>query len=1163
MSVSFVIGRAGSGKTRRCLDAIIESLRKQPIGPPIFWLLPRQATFSMERELTCNSGLGGFLRARVLSFEQLGHEILRERGGGGIPEVTPLGRQMILGHLLRRNAASLKFFRNAARQPGLAAKLDATFGEFERCGKDAADLDLLMSELDAAGSAADPVALLDKVHDLHLIYNAYTHYLGQDRLDQHQRLLHVLRSIEDSTLFKDAAVYVDGFLEFSEYERRVLARLGKVCRSVEITLPMDPRSQVIRRPDLFPDDASLFHPVEMAYRRLRIVLRDENVPVDDPITLLNAIHRFNTPALQAIEKHAFGSAVTHVQRSSEGLELLEAPTRSAEVDAAARRIKQYLNAGLRLRDIAVLARDLSEYSDLITVSFAEHGIRYFIDRRRKTGHHPLLQLVRAILAIAQQDWPHEGLMTLLKTGLTGIDAEASDALENYVLAHRIRGEQWNAAEPWEFHVKELSGIREPAHAEGEESKEASGDVDAHRRAIVGAIAPFLERSRKSTTVRETVSALFEVIERFPVRATLGAWMETAQTQGDFEQMNEHSQVWADLIGLFDQMVDLLGDERVSLAGFQEILEAGLDQFDLGLTPPTVDEVLVGEVERTRTPDLKAVLVWGLNEGCFPRVTGENSVLSDSDRRELHRRNLEVSPASDRRLLNEALLGYLAFTSSSDSLYLSRSLTDAGAKPLGPSSFWRRIVKMFPSLRPTVLPSEQRDDASLIATPRQLVTSLMRWARRPEIEEHRPPAVEPWPALYQWLATEPRLDDAILRARSGAWRALSYDNTAALSTAITAELFASPLRAGVNQIETFAACPFKHFVSFGLGLSARDDDDAVSAMDLGHVYHHVLEKLVSDLLKQQKSWADLNNKQKQTLIRAAVDKVGHTLRGEIMLSTARNRYLLNRIEKTLGQVVATQKTAAGRGRFKPAFSNVRFGDGERLAEFIVPTPRRRELRLSGKIDRVDLNENGDDAAVIDYRLGKGLLSLAEVYHGLSLQLLTYLLVLEANGQTLAGRKLTPAAAFYVRMLRSLGNVKHPSEALSPDDPAFLLAVKPRGLIDEQFVRAMDTALETGLSDVVNAFVKKDGNFGAKGTSDLANADEVSALLAHVRKRLGELADGILDGEIGITPYMLGQATPCPNCDYRGICRFESRSGYHMLESMGRTEVLVQVVAGYKR
>ena len=81
MSVSFMIGRAGSGKTRRCLDAIVESLRKQPIGPPIFWLLPRQATFSMERELTCNSGLGGFLRARVLSFEQLGHEILRERGG--------------------------------------------------------------------------------------------------------------------------------------------------------------------------------------------------------------------------------------------------------------------------------------------------------------------------------------------------------------------------------------------------------------------------------------------------------------------------------------------------------------------------------------------------------------------------------------------------------------------------------------------------------------------------------------------------------------------------------------------------------------------------------------------------------------------------------------------------------------------------------------------------------------------------------------------------------------------------------------------------------------------------------------------------------------------------------------------------------------------------
>ena len=134
----------------------------------------------------------------------------------------------------------------------------------------------------------------------------------------------------------------------------------------------------------------------------------------------------------------------------------------AEVDAAARRIKQFLRDGYRLRDIALLVRDLSSYQDLITVSFREHGIRYFVDRRRETAHHPLLQFVRSVLILADQNWPHEWMMTLLKTELAGISPDDADALENYVLRHFIRGEQWESPEPWRFHAGGLLELRRGA-----------------------------------------------------------------------------------------------------------------------------------------------------------------------------------------------------------------------------------------------------------------------------------------------------------------------------------------------------------------------------------------------------------------------------------------------------------------------------------------------------------------------------------------------------------------------------------------------------------------------------------------------------------------------------------------------------------------------------
>src|SRR5580658_8090818 len=98
MSVKFVIGRAGSGKTRYCVEETVSACERDPMGEPIVWLAPRQGTFQVERELCCASRLGGYFRVRVMSLEELGRQVLGEIGGGAVPEVTELGRQMIVGN---------------------------------------------------------------------------------------------------------------------------------------------------------------------------------------------------------------------------------------------------------------------------------------------------------------------------------------------------------------------------------------------------------------------------------------------------------------------------------------------------------------------------------------------------------------------------------------------------------------------------------------------------------------------------------------------------------------------------------------------------------------------------------------------------------------------------------------------------------------------------------------------------------------------------------------------------------------------------------------------------------------------------------------------------------------------------------------------------------
>ena len=1152
MPVQFILGRAGSGKTTRCLDGIIDLCRADPLGSPAFLLVPRQATFQYERRLACGGELPGFCRARVVSFESLNELVMSACGNTAVPEVTAAGRQMVLGHLLRREQPRLTFFRSAARRSGLAAGLDAAFAEIERSGKTVEDLQQMLAEVDAAEEVDE--SMRAKVADLHLLYDAYETYLGQDRLDPHRRMSQLLETVESCSLLRGATFYVDGFYDFSAFEREVLARVAKAASILHLTLPMDPDAAVIDNPHLLPADLSVFHRTETSYRRLWLAFVKQGVRVDPP-TRLEKTHRFTNPSLGVLEKSLTQPRNPKYDSGGEGVSFVEAPDRRAEVDAAARQIRAWLDEGLRLRDIGVFVRSIEPYQAVIDASFAEHGIPFFIDRRRTAGHHPLVQFTRAAVAVALNDWPHDAAIGLLKGGLANVAPADADAAENYVLLHRIRNAGWRGR--WAFSGSAARGEREedrPAVAEN------VGRLEAIRAALVDGLKPLLDAlpagRGASVKVGDVAAALCQIYEHFRVRETLSGWIESAAEAGELQAAEEHEQVWAEVAKLLEQMVDLLGEERVSPRDFADVLEYGLEQFDLAIIPPTVDEVLVGAADRTRTPALRAAVVMGLTAGQFPLARFEESILSDPERKLFERHDLDLAPGSRRATMDEAFLGYQVLTRASERLLLTRATSDDEGRPQAASSLWTRVADLFPALNPTVVPRPSPEHLEAVGTPRQLVTTLMRWAR--DGGETGGAAA----ALYDRLARHPADGGPIDRMRGRAWPALSYDNDAALSPAVAADLFPRPLLTSVSRIETFAACPFKHFARYGLGLQPREDEEQVTPLDLGNAYHQVLERVVGRVVREKLDWAGGADLRADVSHFAA--EIGEQLRGEIMLSTGRNRYLLTRVERTLQEVIDGQREAHRRGGFRPKYTELAFGEeGRGLGPFSLETAKHREVRLRGKIDRVDVCDGASAAVVVDYKLAQsGGLKLDRVYHGLSLQLLTYLLVLQTNGTALPDQQteLKPAAAFYVRLLRQLKSVKNPADAVEIDDPLFRLKQKPLGVFDAQFARVLDAAQEPGSqSDVVNHYVKADGKIGTK--TDSLPTEAFTALVAWVGHKIGELADHLLDGKIGVAPYRIGTESPCPRCDFRAVCRFDPTADrYRRLASMDDAAVLVQITTG---
>lgn len=669
-------------------------------------------------------------------------------------------------------------------------------------------------------------------------------------------------------------------------------------------------------------------------------------------------------------------------------------------------------------------------------------------------------------------------------------------------------------------------------------------MDALRRDLAVGIVPLAAVfDGDPRPVRDHLAALWACLEHFDVRRRLEEMIDEATAAGRLEEAAEHAQAWDELMGLLGQAVELLGEEHLGGEEFVATLEYGLDLLDLAIVPPAADEVVIGDVERSRVLGCRAAVIMGMNEGTFPRSHTDATVLADEERRLLRRNNVDVDPEGRSRQLAERFLAYRALTTPSERLALTRSASGGEGRPATASPYWGHVQSLL-GLEPRKLRRESAEEPSCIGTPRQLAGVLMHWAR----DGGAPSGSAA--ALYQFLAEHDGLEGPLGLVRRLAWRALSYENRAALKPETARRLFKEELSTSVSRLEKFARCPFSHYASHVLKLRAREDTDEVSARDMGTMYHGVLERLVRHCISQELAFVDAGSITPEKIQEMTLE-IGAKLRGQIMLSNARNQYLLKRIQTVLQGVVASQQAVLRRGKLTPLRTELRFGEGEGagLPPLALKTPAGRSVRIYGQIDRVDYHQPSGYAAVIDYKHGGSELKLDEVSYGLSLQLLVYLLVLQRNGASLADPPPQPAAALYVKLLRGITSAKHPGEGSSPGEPAFDLRAKPRGVIDVDALPLIDADYcadpdRKGFSDAYSVAMSPDGTLHRNLGNDLVASGDLDALIAEVEKQVVRLADEVMAGVIDVRPYKLGTTTPCPWCEFRPVCRFDHSQGNYL-------------------
>ncbi|MFX3622452.1 MAG: helicase-exonuclease AddAB subunit AddB [Ectobacillus sp.] len=1164
MSLRFILGRTGSGKSERCLQEMREELRVNPNGDTIVYLVPEQMTFQAQQALVSDPAVRGSIRAQVFSFSRLAWKVLQETGGTSRLHIDGVGVHMLLRKVVEARKGELKVFQKASEQNGFFDQLAGMIAEFKRHNLTPSNVYTLWQELEVRSSDGKDMLLANKMYDLQLLYEDFERSLIGKYLDAEDYLKLLCEKLPRSRYMKGAAVYVDGFHSFLPQELEIIKQLLRHGAHVTVTLTLDQPAPAAK------SELDLFYTTSRTYEKLLRAAEELKIAVKPPVLLENQERFRFSPSLAHLEKYYEERPCRYFSEKPD-VTMYSAASRRAEVEGIAREIRQLAREeGYRYRDMAVLLRNASSYQDLIKTVFQDYEIPYFIDQKRPMLHHPLIELIRSALEVISGNWRYDAVFRCVKTELLYPPKankeqlrEEMDEFENYCLAYGIQGKKWTSRERWTYRrYRSLEGY---TSVQTDSEREMEETVNRLRMMIAEPLLQLQKRLKRAKTALKMCEAVYLFLEESKIPEKLEELRAEAEAKGELLFANDHDQVWQDVIGLLDTCVEMLGEEKFSLDMFIKIFTTGLESLQFANIPPSLDQVLIANVDRSRLSNIKAVFLIGANEGVIPAAISDEGVLSEGERETLLAAGIELAPTSRQKLLEEQFVMYQALTRASHKLYITCPLADEEGKTLLPSSLFKKLKEMFPFAEEIFLTNDVNDlpaekQLSYVTAPAvtlsYLTQQLQNWKRYGFEND-----LTFWWDVYNFYVTDLKWKHKSKRVLSS----LFYRNEARkLSRAVSRELYGDKIKGSVSRMELFKRCAYAHFAQYGLSLKERDIFK-LDAPDIGELFHAALKKIADRLMSEKKSWADLTAKECARLAEAAIEELAPLLQKEILLSSNRHHYLKRKLQQIIFRASLILSEHAKASGFVPIDLEVPFGMNGRGA---LP-PLKFELRngakmeVVGRIDRVDKaeSEQGIFLRIIDYKSSAKSLELSEVYYGLALQMLTYLDVVIENASKWVGngKKASPAGVLYFHIHNPMIDIKSrlSSEEIEQE---ILKKFKMKGLLlaDADVIQLMDNTLTTGLSNIIPAGLKKDG--GLHSNSVVASEQEFDVLKQYVRGTFEDIGTNITDGVIDIAPYKMKNKTACAFCQFKPVCQFDEsfeENSYRALKPLKRNEVLQKI------
>ena len=1112
MSLRIIYGRAGTGKSEYCYREIAEKIKSDN---QILIITPEQFSFTAEKKLMEAIDTNAVFNAEVVTLSRMAYRVINEIGGRTETNLSKCGKAMLIYSILNNNKKELKLIGKNDENVDM---LDTAITEFKKHG---ISIEQLKQEIDKQ----EDIYLKNKLTDLSLVYEEFENQLSGKYIDETDLLTILAENIENTDMFNNQYIYIDEFTGFTKQEYQIIEKLILVANQVTVTICID-ELNIPKNPN-----TDIFYSNENTVNKLFEIAQNCGTKVEE-IKLENK-YRFKSNELKHLEENLYENRPHKYTNSVENIKLFLAKNQYSEIEEVAKNIlKLVRDNGYRYKDISIITKNISNYSSLARAIFDKYDIPIFIDENRDLNQNIIIQYILSVLEIFTKNWSYESVFNYIKTGFSNIEEDEIFKLEKYCLKWGIKQNKWKK----EFTYGKYE----------EKDKTEIERLERIRKDIVNPLMKLKSDIDNDKTAEGISKSIYKFLVEENIAEKINKKIEELEKVGQVDLVKEYQSSLQTILDILDEIVLVFSDDKMTIDKYAQILKVGFKNSNLTKIPGTQDQVIMGDVDRSRSHKVKAIFIIGLNDGEFPSVHKDEGFLNDLDRETLKQDGIELAKGTIENLYEDNFNIYKAFSTAEEKLYLLYSSSDVQGKALRPSMLINKIKKIYPMLQEESDVIETKAEVlNKKTTYDELIIQLSKLKEQDEIDKV-------WYYVYDYYKKDTEWNTKLEQNLKG----LNYTNIPEkIEQTNIDKLYGNTLVTSISKLERYRSCPFSYYLQYGLKIKP-EEELKIQTLNTGTFIHEIIDEFFGTVREAGIKLAEITDEQLAEIINKIIDEKLKQSQNYIFTSTAKYRALVVRLKKIIQKALKYIIGTLVQSRFEVLGTEVEFGENGKYKPIRLTLEDGKRIEIIGKIDRIDTaqSEDGRYLRIIDYKSSAKNIDLNEVYAGLQIQLLTYL------DAACKEEDLMPAGVLYFSMLEQMIKADKRMEQEEIEEK-IRANFKMKGLIlaDVNVVKLHDKKLEKGSSALVPAYIDKEGNLSEKKTSGVT-AEQFEELQKYMYIVIKQISKEILGGNIDLKPYYKDKKTPCKYCDYKSVCGFNMggcENNYNYIDKKSKEEILAKI------